>query len=390
MHITEYELYDVPPRWQFVKLTTSDGRVGWGETHTKWQHTNDGEPATTNVVDRLFEQSLRGANPSRIEALWQAMYRGSFHRGGPVQMSAISGLDQALWDLKGKRYGAPIYDLLGGAARDRVKFCQRVRTRRADADDDIEASVEDALAQVERGFDALKMNPALVLDRIDTPEKVQFSADLVGAVREAIGPDIGLALDVQGRTTKAMARNLAHAVEPHDPMFIEEPVTPEHNDALGRIARSTTVPIATGERLYTRWDFKPILEADAVDVVQPALSSAGGITEGKKIADVAETYDASFAPHCLTGPLAFMASLHIGVAAPNTLVQEQSFFRKKHGQDYVQNDGVFDLVDGSIEAPDGPGLGLEIDEDVIEQWEGRDLEYTREPVRRSDGSVGET
>lgn len=388
MRITDYELFDVPPRWQFLKLETSDGRVGWGEVYTKWTYAGGSRPATTNAVAQLFEQYLRDEDPSRIEDHWQAMYRSSFYRGGPVHMSAIGGIDTALWDLKGKELGAPVYDLLGGATRDRVRIYQHVDKPAREGDIDAETAA-DARDQVERGFDALKLNPTWILDRIDTPAKVDAAGELVGAVREAVGPDIDIALDFHGRTSKSMARRVAAAVEPHSPMFIEEPVTPEHNDALARVARSTNVPIATGERMYSRWEFKSILEADAVDVLQPDLASAGGISEGKKIADLAETYDASLAPHCPIGPICFVASLHVDAASPNFLVQEQSFYRKEHGHDYVTNDDLFEVVDGGVALPDGPGLGIDLDEARIEQLAGTDLAFDRSPARHADGRVAE-
>lgn len=390
MRVTDYEFYDVPPRWQFLRLETSDGRVGWGEVYTKWHYRNGSEPATRSAVDQLLRKYVLGADPSRIEDCWQAMYRSSFYRGGPVHMSAIAGIDEALWDLKGKECGLPVYELLGGATRDRIRLYQHVRAHEeTDSDGDpAAAAAAEAREYVEEGFTALKLVPTGGLEPIDAPAAVQRAREIVGAVREAVGPEVDVALDFHGRASKAMARRLAAALEEFGPMFVEEPVLPEHDHALPRLARGTTIPIATGERLYSRWGFRPLFEADAVDVVQPDVSSAGGITETKKIADMAETYDVSLAPHCPIGPLALAASLQVFASAPNALVQEQ-VVGDTDALRYVTNGAVLEHTDGYLDLPDGPGLGLEIDEDRVRELEGTDLGFERPIGRRADGSIGE-
>jgi len=261
--VTDYELFHVPPRWLFLRVETSDGRVGWGEPVV------EGRARTVETaVEELFESYLLGEDPARIEDHWQAMYRGGFYRGGPVLMSAIAGVDQALWDLKGKELGAPAYELLGGPARDRVRVYQWVGGDRPDD------AAEQAREKVAEGFSAFKMNATEELRRVDTPATVEAAADALAAVREAVGDEVDVAVDFHGRATKAMAGRLLAALEPYDPLFVEEPVLPEHNDALPELARSTTVPIATGERMYSRWEFKEVLGSNAVDVVQPDLSHA--------------------------------------------------------------------------------------------------------------------
>ncbi|WP_123539388.1 galactonate dehydratase [Halosimplex salinum] len=390
MRVTSYELYEVPPRWQFLKVETSDGRVGWGEPYTKWHYRGDAPSATPAAVDQMMEKYVLGSDPERIEDTWQAMYRSSFYRGGPVHMSAIAGIDQALWDLKGKRFGAPVYDLLGGATRDRIRVYQHVDAHREDGvADPAAAAAREAESHVADGFEALKLVPTGGLELVDDPAAVDEAADIVGAIREAVGPEVDIALDFHGRASKAMARQLASAVEPFDPMFVEEPVTPEHGHALERIATATRLPIATGERLYTRSDFRPLLEADVVDVVQPDVSNAGGITETKKIADMAETYDVSVAPHCPMGPLCTAASLQIDAAAPNALIQEQVLHKVEGAFRYVENPGMFEVEDGFLDVPEGPGLGVEIDGATVAEFDGRDLSYERPIGRRADGSVGE-
>uniref|UniRef100_UPI00361DFC3A galactonate dehydratase n=1 Tax=Halostagnicola sp. GCM10023398 TaxID=3252683 RepID=UPI00361DFC3A len=234
--ITEYELFEVPPRWLFLKVTTSDGTVGWGEPVVEGR-----AKSVRTAVEELMDGYLLGEDPARIEDHWQTMYRGGFYRGGPVLMSAIAGIDQALWDIKGKRFGAPVYELLGGAARDRIRVYQWIGGDRP-------AEVGEAAAKkVEAGFTGLKMNATPKLERIDTPAAVDAARDRLAEVRETVGDEIDIGVDFHGRASKTMAKRLVAALEPYEPMFVEEPVLPEHNDALPEIAQHTTIPIATGE-----------------------------------------------------------------------------------------------------------------------------------------------
>ncbi|MFB6174341.1 MAG: galactonate dehydratase, partial [Halobacteriales archaeon] len=360
MAITDYELFGVPPRWLFLRVETEDGRVGWGEPVV------EGRAETTRAaVEELMESYLLGREPDPIEDHWQAMYRGGFYRGGPVLMSAIAGIDQALWDLKGKRFDAPVHELLGGRARDRIRVYQWIGGDRP-------AEVGEAAAEaVDAGFSALKMNATPELRRIDTPAAVSAAADRLGAVREAVGDDVDVGVDFHGRASKTMARRLAEALEPHEPFFIEEPVLPEHNDALPDLAAATSIPVATGERMFSRWDFKGILEANAVDLLQPDLSHAGGITEVKKIADMAEAYDVALAPHCPLGPIALAACVQVDACAPNALIQEQSLgIHYNEGTDelgYLADRSVFEFEDGYVDIPGAPGLGIGVDEAVVRE-----------------------
>jgi len=381
MEITDYELFEVPPRWLFLKVTTSDGTVGWGEPVV------EGRAKTVRTaVEELMDNYLLGEDPTDIEDHWQAMYRGGFYRGGPILMSAIAGIDQALWDIKGKRFGAPVYELLGGKARDRVRVYQWIGgDRPADVG-------EAAREKVDAGFTALKMNATSELRRVDSPAAVDAAADRIAEVREAVGPDIDVGLDFHGRVAKSMAKRLVEALEPYDPMFVEEPVLPEHNDALPEIAQHTTTPIATGERMYSRWDFKEVFEQGVVDVIQPDLSHAGGITEVKKIASMAEAYDVAMAPHCPLGPLALASCVQVDACTPNALIQEQSldihYNDTSDVLDYLADPGVFEYQDGYVDLPDGPGLGVEIDEAVVRERAG-DVNWHNPVWRHEDGSVAE-
>ncbi|MDG5778436.1 galactonate dehydratase [Haloarculaceae archaeon H-GB2-1] len=379
--ITDYELFAVPPRWLFLRVETSDGRVGWGEPVV------EGRARTVRgAVEELMDEYLLGEDPGRIEDHWQRLYRGGFYRGGPILMSAIAGIDQALWDLKGKAFDAPVYELLGGAVRDRVRVYQWVGGDRP-------ADVGDAAEErVENGMTAVKMNATAELRHIDTPAAIQQATDRLAEVRDRVGDEVDVAVDFHGRVSKPMAKRLAVALEPYDPLFIEEPVLPEHNDALPEIAAHTATSIATGERLYSRADFKSVLESGAVDVIQPDLSHAGGITEVRKIASMAEAYDVALAPHCPLGPIALAACLQVDAVAHNALIQEQSVgihYNETGGVlDYLTDHSVFDFEDGFVSLPDGPGLGVEIDEESVREQSG-DVDWHNPVWRRDDGSVAE-
>ncbi|WP_306052766.1 galactonate dehydratase [Natronococcus wangiae] len=381
MRITDYELFEVPPRWLFLKLTTSDGTIGWGEPVV------EGRAKTVRTaVEELLENYLLGEDPSAIEDHWQAMYRGGFYRGGPVLMSAIAGVDQALWDIKGKRFDAPVYDLLGGKARDRVRVYQWIGGDRP-------ADVGDAAREkVDAGFTALKMNATAELRSVDNPRAVEEAVDRIAAVREAVGSEVDVGVDFHGRVSKPMARRLARALEPYDPFFVEEPVLPEHNDALPDIRAATTIPIATGERMYSRWDFKEVFESNAVDVIQPDLSHAGGITEVNKIASMAEAYDVAMAPHCPLGPIALASCIQVDACSPNALIQEQSldihYNETSDVLDYLADPSVFEYRDGYVDLPDGPGLGIDVDEESVRAQAGG-VDWHNPVWRHDDGGVAE-
>jgi galactonate dehydratase len=381
MQIVDYDLYAVPPRWLFLRVETDTGLVGWGEPVV------EGRTRTVRTaVEELMDTYLLGKDPLRIEDHWQTMYRGGFYRGGPVLMSAIAGIDQALWDLKGKHYGAPVHELLGGKARDRVRVYQWIGGDRP-------ANVADAAAEkVDAGFTALKMNATPEMRRVDSPDAVARASERLGAVRDAVGPDVDVGVDFHGRVTKPMAKRLAAELERYDPYFVEEPVLPEHNDALPDIAAHTSTPIATGERMFSRWDFKQVFEDGAVDIVQPDLSHAGGITEVHKIAAMAEAYDVALAPHCPLGPVALAACLQVDAVAPNALIQEQSldihYNETSDVLDYLVDPSVFEYEDGFVPIPEAPGLGVDPDVETIEERAGHD-EWHNPVWRHDDGSVAE-
>ena len=312
MKITKIELFKVAPRWLFLKLSTDEGVSGWGEPIL------EGRAETVKHAVLELEDQLLGKDPRRIEDLWQMMYRGGFYRGGGIMMSAISGIDQALWDIKGKWLGVPVYELLGGKCRDKVKVYGWVGGDRPTE------VVKEALARKEAGYLAVKMNGTTETNYIDSYGKIDEVVERMAAVREAVGNDFGIGIDFHGRVHRSMARALAKELELYRPMFIEEPLLPENLDGLRDLVGHTSIPIATGERLYSRWDYKRLFENGLVDIIQPDLSHAGGITETKKLAGVAESYDVAVAPHCPLGPIALASCFTIDACCHNAVIQEQS------------------------------------------------------------------
>ena len=382
MKISRYDLFAVPPRWLFLRLETEDGLVGWGEPIV------EGRARTVaSAVHELMEKYVLGLDVSRIEDVWQVLYRGGFYRGGPILMSALAGIDQALWDLKGRALGVPVYELLGGPCRDRVRVYRWVG---GDAPEEV---AEEAKRAVAEGFTALKMNVAGRLLPIESPRKVREIVDSFAQVRDAVGEAVDLALDFHGRVSPSLAPGLAKALEPYRPLFYEEPLVPLLPARLAQLKSITVVPLAFGERLYSRWDFRPFLEMGVVDVVQPDLSHAGGITECKKIAVLADTYGALVAFHCPLGPIALAASLHVAAATPNFLIQETSFRLHYHDgvelTDYLKEPSVFSVKGGYIELPKGPGLGIEIDEGEVRDAAVKGHDWTNPVWRHRDGSLAE-
>lgn len=379
--IENLELFRVPPRWLFLKITTEEGLVGWGEPIV------EGRAATVQTAVEEMGEYLIGKDSNRIEDLWQVLYRGGFYRGGPVLTSAISGIEQALWDLKGKRLGVPIYELLGGAVRDKMRVYCWI------AGDDPSSAAESAKAQVAAGYTALKMNATGALEWIDSPAKIQEAVERLAEVRAVVEPTVGIGIDFHGRVHKGIAKVLVKALEPYSPMFFEEPVLAENSDALVELAKHTVVPLATGERLFTRWDFKQILSQGAVDIVQPDISHAGGIWEVRKIAAMAEAYDVAVAPHCPLGPITLAASLQLDFCTPNAFIQEQSL-GLHHNQgsellDYLRDSTVFHYQDGYVPLMTAPGLGIDIDEEKVRDMAAIGYNWRNPVWRTPDGAVAE-
>ena len=347
MKITRLETFLVRPRWLFLKVHTDTGLVGWGEPAVEgWSRT---VAAAVEDIGRY----LVGKDPRRIEHHWQAIYTGGFYRGGPVLTSALSGIEQALWDITGKALGASVHELLGGRVRDRIRVYAHVGGKTC------EAYAQAGRDCLDRGFTAVKTCPLGAVRFLESEPFVREVVARVAALREAVGEAVDIGIDFHGRPSPAMAVRLCEALAPLRPLFIEEPCPPDDVAALAEIARRTSVPIAAGERLFTRWGFREVLERRAAAVLQPDVSHAGGILEVRKIAAMAEAYGAALAPHCPLGPVALAACLQVDACTPNVLCQEQVCL----GEGYLER--PFAVADGCVEVPAGAGLGIEVDEEAL-------------------------
>ena len=357
MKIATIEQFYPRRRMRLVKITTDTGIVGWGET------TLEGKPKSTWAAVEELADYFIGKDPLRIEHHWQHVYRSAFFRGGNILMSALSGIDQALWDIAGKYYDVPAYHLLGGAVRDRIRVYAHWGI--GNLTDEGKAAAKERLEflQQKGGYTAFKSGPGGKWRGHEPPAIIDEFVERAYLMREWVGPEVELAFDFHGKMTPALAVEICHELKGMRPMFVEEPIPQENVDALKLVSDHVPFPIATGERLLTRWGFREIFEKQVVAYLQPDTSHTGGITELKKIANMAEVYYMHIAPHCAIGPVAFSASLHVDAVVPNFLIQEQI--------DAGLGDGLFiedwHVTDGHIELPTKPGLGFEIDEKEAEQ-----------------------
>ena len=362
--ITKLETFLVKPRWLFLKVHTDVGLVGLGEPIT------EGRALTCATAVQEIAPYLVGKDPRRVVHHWQAIYRHAFYRGGPILTSALSGIDQALWDIKGKALGVPIYELLGGPTRDKVRVYAH-------------AGSPDRIRQkLKEGFTAFKCGPSKKRPArfVEDRDFVRRVADGFGALREAAGDEADIGIDFHGAISPATAKILIKAIEPFQPMFVEEPVQCQNVDVMAEIARSTHLPIATGERIFTKWGFRELLEKRAAVILQPDLCHAGGITEGRIIAGMAEAYYAAVAPHNPLGPISLAAGVQLAASIPNFLCQEQVSL----GEGYLKK--PFEVEKGYLKLPTGPGLGIELDEEAMKDKIGHNW-TNRELYDEDDGSV---
>src|SRR5262245_52221809 len=363
--VTKLETFLVQPRWLFLKIHTDAGIVGLGEPVV------EGRAETVATAVKEIEPYLIGKDPRQVAHHWQAIYRHAFYRGGPVLTSALSGVDMALWDIKGKALGVPVYELLGGPTRSKVRLYQAANNANA------------IRAGVAAGFTAFKTGPQFrrrYPRYIETPSQVGYAVERFAELRKAGGDDIDIAIDFHGKVSPALAKVLIKGLEPLTPMFVEEPCQCQNHDIMAEIARSTHLPIATGERVFTKWGFREVLEKKAATVLQPDLCHAGGITEVRLIAGMAEAYYATIAPHNPLGPISLAAGIQIAASIPNFLCQEH----RSLGEGYLKK--PFVLKNGFVDVPTAPGLGIELDENALANKIGHAWKST-ESYDDDDGSV---
>ncbi len=364
LRITKLETILVKPRWLFLKIHTNAGIIGLGEPVV------EGRALTCRTAIEEIAPYLVGKDPRAVTHHWQAIYRHAFYRGGPVLTSALSGIDQALWDIKGKALGVPVYELLGGPTRNKIRVYAHSRTP------------ESMKADMKKGFTAFKTGPAKRRPAryIETPAEVKYAVEKFAELRAAVGDNVDIGVDFHGAISPAHAKMLIKGLEPYNPMFIEEPCQAQNHDIMAEIARGTHLPIATGERVFTKWGFREVLEKRAATILQPDMCHAGGITEVRLIAGMAEAYYATIAPHNPLGPISLAAGVHLAASIPNFLIQEQVSL----GEGYIKK--PFTVKEGYLELPTGPGLGIELDENAMADKIGHDWR-NQESYDADDGSV---
>jgi len=380
MLITNISVYKIKPRWIFVKIDTDVGISGWGEMISGTK--------TEMVAAGALEMGSRiiGRNPFEIERLWQELYR-SFYRGGPINGTIISGIEIALWDIKGKALGVPVYELLGGKAREKLKIYSWIG---GDRPSDVAHAAKERMTM---GFSAVKMNATEELHYIDSYAKIRAVTDRIEAIKAATSEDFEIAVDFHGRVHKPMAKVLADALSPYHLMFLEEVVLPENEEAFAAIATYTSCPLAAGERLFTRWQYKRVLSSGVLDIIQPDVAITGGILEMRKILAMAEAFDVAGAPHAPYGPIALAATMQVDACSPNVFIQEQSFgIHYNQGYDlldFVKNKEIFNFQDGFVGIPAGAGLGIEIDEDKVKEVAKEGLVWRNPSWKNYDGTIAE-
>lgn len=348
--------------WTFVKIYTDSGLTGVGEaTIERFE-----EPVIKALES--FKDFLVGKDPFQIEYIWNALYKSAFWYGQLIILTALSAVEQALWDIKGKALNVPIYEFLGGKLRDRVRAYanawafQGLPTEMTSKDTP-ESVARNARDMVARGFTAMKWDPFREGGQVIPKQEEEFAIACVKAVREAVGPSVDLLIECHGRFNMWSAIRMAQKLEPFDPSFYEEPIPPDNIDAMAAVQAAIRLPVATGERLYTRWEFRPLLEKQAARIIQPDICHVGGILELKKIAAMAETYYVAVQPHNSNGPICVLASLHLDASIPNFIFQEFFFPYLEHYNEILTE--PIEYENGYLKIPTGPGLGTDIREDVI-------------------------
>ncbi len=381
MKITALKTYVVAPRWLFLKVETDEGIAGWGEPVLE----GHAETLATKIAE--LADFVIGLDPRRIEDIWQMIYRNGCYRGGPVLMSALSGIDMALWDIKGRSLGVPVHQLLGGPVRDKIRsYCWIGGDRPANL-------IEGAKAMRAQGYDAVKFNICEELQIVDTYAKVDGIIKRLFDLRAGVGDTMDLAFDFHGRVHAPMARILLRELEHLRPIFVEDAVVSAMVETMADLARATSIPLCIGERLHSRYDFKRVFELRAAQVINPDTAHVGGISEMVRIGHWAEAYDVAFAPHCPLGPIALAACLQVDAICHNAFIQEQSLgIHYNQGgdlADYLLPGHGFTLSDGHLAIPQGPGLGIEVDDAKVTAAAAIGHRWRAPVWRHNDGSIAE-
>lgn len=383
MKITDIKTIIIEPRWLFIKISTDEGIVGWGEAL--------GDKAET-VAAAIKELSryLVGKDSCQIEHHWQAMYRGAFWRGGPILNAAISGVEIALWDIFGKSLNVPIWQLLGGKCRDKIRVYINIGSGDESGNEKIWLKYgysKGWLEMIEQNkINAIKFCPFGPVKQVESWENIKRAVEAVKNMRERLGDGVDMIVECHGRLSPSMAVLFCQEIAPYHPFFVEEPCPPEDINALAQVTEKVKVSIATGERIFTKFGFTQLLEKAKVAVIQPDVGICGGIMEGKKIAAIAESHYIGVAPHSPYGPILAAASLQLDTCIPNFIIQEYcSFGEGIFGEGILKE--PFKTKDGYMEIPTSPGLGIEVDEQELEKRPYQPKDGPR--LYHEDGSVAD-
>lgn len=381
MVITDVKTYYIRPRWMLVKISTDEGVVGWGEP------TLEGKSTVVSEAINVFKQFLIGQDPMNIEHLYNVLYRRGFYRGGGILCSAISGIEQALWDIKGKYLGVPVWQLLGGKCRDRIRMYAHLMPN---IDKPTKEQIKEWVNRRKvQGFKSVKMGMFCPVRHIDSMAMVEEYIETFAYVREVAGKEMDIAIDFHGRISPAMAPVLCRELEPYHPMFIEEPVLPENVDAMLKVAQKTTIPIAAGERLFTAFAFREYIEKQVLNVLQPDLCHCGGILQAFKIAAMGSNYYCSVAPHNPLGPVSLAACLQLATCIENFTAQEHPTLPNQLDLGVGLLKKPFIIKDGYVDVPTAPGLGVEIDEDKLAELLYDGTWHNPVSIYLDDNSIGE-
>ncbi|MCH7740508.1 MAG: galactonate dehydratase [Chloroflexi bacterium] len=383
MKITRVDQFAPRNRTRLVRISTDTGIEGWGET------TLEGKPRSVPAAIDEMTDYLIGKDPLRIEHHWQQIYRSAFFRGGPHNMTALAGINAALWDIAGKHFSVPSYMLMGGNVRDRIRVYAHWGIQ--DLSDEGLQRSRDRLDHLQTmGYTAYKAGAPGLWRAHEPPSRIDEFVKMAYMMREWVGDDVELCFDFHAKMTPGLAIEVCHELKGMRPMFVEEPVPQENPDALKLVADKVPFPIATGERLLSRWEFREIIEKQAVSLLQPDVAHCGGPSELQRIANYAEIYYQHIMPHCAIGPLALAACMLVDATVPNFLIQEQ--VDASLGNGLLKKD--WEVVDGHIALWDTPGLGVEIDEaEATKEYDGPAYGYHEElggeTYHENDGSVAD-
>ena len=380
MKISKIEQFRPKHRTRLIKITTDNGITGWGET------TLEGKPKSTWAAVEEISEYLLGKDPLKIEHHWQHIYRSAFYKGGIVLMSALAGINQALWDIAGKHFQTPCYQLMGGATRDKIRVYAHWGI--SDLRDDGLQKSKDRLDWLQKtgGYTAFKSSPKGKWRAHEPPSRIDEFVEAAYMMREWVGDDVDLFFDFHGKMTPSLAIEICNEIADMRPGFVEEPIPQENQSALKEVSMAVPIPIATGERLVSRWEFRELFENNSVSIIQPDVSHCGGISELRRIASMAEVYYIHTAPHCAIGPVAFSSCLQVDACTPNFFIQEQ--VDAGLGNGLLQQDWI--VKDGYIDIPEKPGIGIDIDEDAAcRNIDSNESELAGDDWYHEDGSVAD-